>query len=710
MRRRFCWRTFLMVLLTFLCGAPLTAITRDDILSPVEGVWGNVQPLVIHVDDGSEIYYSVSGSDPMLFGFAYDGPAIIPQRGDVTLRITCISPDGVRTDFEVSYTVAQPSMKDYSAEEKNLVRLLSTSSIRTYTSGTVMPIPQSFKYHIICKKETQAHWFTGGRLQLDSKSNLERYIPFELERKSEQGIDRYRFVVLTSGSALRYTHEKHVPFSITDWTALSFDSASYLYSLDGGDWTDELTTVYITRFVPHVVRWKKKDADDVEISSFTLPVKPDVIATTERNGALTLSFTNSSEKYTFGRVKNSFSTLNALSGFYETVTADVFYGEEFAETVRMGIYASGVYQGAMDIPLFVDRLPPDTPVVSSRKIQSKTIISVGNGNAETAFISLSTPVVLSDLNHKNLDALLSLTSMGDFSPLPDKELELSAVSGRPTAYRVQAYSADRSGNKSGTVEISVLVDGNNCYVNPSPLDSSLQRDGSFACPFRTLEEAVAFTNRNSGMTVHLLGDIQVSRTLSVTSDTVLQGDGHILYFNQNAGITVDGASLSLEKCTIEKKDIRPEETRFVIVDSGSLKLWDCSVCTEAEMNFIVIDAYHSDVRIVRSSVTLLAASYGCLVAATDSEVQTTSSQFAVSAHSAVCFCTEESTVSLAETVEGVTCSTGHAVECAGGTLSLKSNTFTASYFDCNRRNEAVWTDETTELVLNLANRYRGFKQ
>ena len=44
------------------------------IISPVEGTWANKQPLIVEVPSGYEVYYSLSGSNPLDFGFIYDAP------------------------------------------------------------------------------------------------------------------------------------------------------------------------------------------------------------------------------------------------------------------------------------------------------------------------------------------------------------------------------------------------------------------------------------------------------------------------------------------------------------------------------------------------------------------------------------------------------------------------------------------------------------
>ena len=61
--------------------------SQIKVLSPEEGNWSNMQPLVIDNSDGAEYFYSLNGSDPKTSGFAYDGPVLIDVTGDIELRI-----------------------------------------------------------------------------------------------------------------------------------------------------------------------------------------------------------------------------------------------------------------------------------------------------------------------------------------------------------------------------------------------------------------------------------------------------------------------------------------------------------------------------------------------------------------------------------------------------------------------------------------------
>ena len=57
-----------------------SAFSEKDIISPARGQWCNQQVLVLDSSSALELYYSFSGTDPFVSGFAYDGPVLIKKR------------------------------------------------------------------------------------------------------------------------------------------------------------------------------------------------------------------------------------------------------------------------------------------------------------------------------------------------------------------------------------------------------------------------------------------------------------------------------------------------------------------------------------------------------------------------------------------------------------------------------------------------------
>ena len=80
MKKVFC---FLFLLSVFL----FPTFSQINLISPIKGTWANKQMLVIQVAENEEYLYSLDGTDPEEFGFAYDGPVLLDTTGDIKLRI-----------------------------------------------------------------------------------------------------------------------------------------------------------------------------------------------------------------------------------------------------------------------------------------------------------------------------------------------------------------------------------------------------------------------------------------------------------------------------------------------------------------------------------------------------------------------------------------------------------------------------------------------
>ena len=57
--------------------------SQINVLNPMPGNWANKQVLLIDTNnsEAAEYFYSVDGSSPKEFGFAYDGPVLLDKIG-----------------------------------------------------------------------------------------------------------------------------------------------------------------------------------------------------------------------------------------------------------------------------------------------------------------------------------------------------------------------------------------------------------------------------------------------------------------------------------------------------------------------------------------------------------------------------------------------------------------------------------------------------
>ena len=131
---------FLLIFAVF----SLAGYAQIKVLSPIEGTFANRQMLVIDTDADSagDYYYSLNGSDPEAFGFAYDGPVLIDLDGPVELKIA--KSGKTKSEVTIKYTVLPDGA--YTASYASFISSFFDTGILNYTSGAILSIPQELKY------------------------------------------------------------------------------------------------------------------------------------------------------------------------------------------------------------------------------------------------------------------------------------------------------------------------------------------------------------------------------------------------------------------------------------------------------------------------------------------------------------------------------------------------------------------------------------
>ena len=92
-------RFYLAAAVLSLISLSAFGFSEKDIISPASGTWCNQQALVLSSSNASEVYYSLTGSDPFESGCAYDGPVLIEKKGSVRVRIGVVESDGLKKEF-----------------------------------------------------------------------------------------------------------------------------------------------------------------------------------------------------------------------------------------------------------------------------------------------------------------------------------------------------------------------------------------------------------------------------------------------------------------------------------------------------------------------------------------------------------------------------------------------------------------------------------
>ncbi|MBR1911747.1 MAG: chitobiase/beta-hexosaminidase C-terminal domain-containing protein [Treponema sp.] len=685
--------SFIVCLFLNLCF--IYGFSERDIISPVSGTWNNVQPLVLNVEDGTEIYYSITGTDPLRFGFAYDGPIVLRQKGNVSLAITAVDEKGERKDFTVAYTVKDAAV----AGTENIaafVQDIIAHPLKRYVSGSVFSIPEHFNYYI---DETGERIFSGTDLHISEKNNVERFVPFTVT----DGSLYLHFVLQIVPQQNSILHSKKLPFSIDNWNIISFSSAKYVYSVDDGAWSSDLTAFLLDRLTVHTIRWKTNaDSDsDEEIFSYTLPPMPQLVSSVEPYGQVTFSLMpapndiGNSMNYKIGKVPQNLSLIRIADGLYDSITIDAFSGEELTSSFFAGVYYDGVYQGALQQQVIVDRLPPLPPVLSASQ-KKHTVLCADAEEGAVIFYSVSDPIEFDAEDIASMEPRFADARTGEFFEFSKGKITLSSVSEQPTFYKVQAYAVDRAGNKSELSELRIVADEYNIYVNPLSLTSD-ERDGSYVHPFSTLEEAVAAMNGMPHKRLHIIGNISVQAPVSITTDCDIVGKNSSLLFSERAYLSVQKASVSIKNCALSKKSFDKDDRQFITVATGSLLFEDCQISGLFASDGTLVQSFSSALAFDNASLTIHASSYSCNIKAVDSSITATDVRVVAVGHTCVNVSLSNSSCAMSGGVTDISAHIGRSFECVMSHIELEHNTFKASLDASLKRQglEAVWKDADT---------------
>ncbi len=702
------FRRLLAVFLFAFWGVPVALCQASDaapldIISPIPGCWGNRQPLVVNAPDGWEVYYSVSGSDPLLFGFAYDGPSLIDQEGDVHLKITAVDRTGRRYDYGVDYSVKRYSQLDpagkWTEAQKKFILAISVNPVRKYTAGSVFSIPEAFSYTTASDISSSGiRFFKGGLLSLGEGNNIVRFVPFIVT----DGTSFFRFLVRTVPARDERDESRLMPFRFSDWETVIPLDASYVLKIDDGPWQGKPSVLRVDRSETHVLFWKLAGAaDDGKAESMVLYPRPSLACAARPDGSCLFSLGPESPYlagYRLGRTESP-SGMPPAVGLHKSLVLDAFPGEDIAGNFTCGVYLDGVYQGDLSAPYRVDRLPPRPPEIKPAKL---TGLDFSDGREVRVEGEPGTRI------------FCSYSGDDGYGPLDGNSLFLPAAGNASVTYTVSAYAVDAAGNAGEKQETTVIVDGRNVYVKaPDSVSApdSPEGNGSSEAPFTSFERAALAVNSNEGLTVHIEGNVIVRSDIVLTKACVVEAGRGCLIFAGNAALSVEGADVVFKDCVIftGSTDDR-ENTSFIRARDARVSFDGCDVSANFVQEGKLIALSYSALTAKSSSFSATASSYAVLVESHASRVEIASSTCALSAYTSVAFCMIGCDLRMRNSVVGVSCYTGRIAELSGGSFIMDGNIMTGAIRAAGEmwKLPAVRVSDGAKELSSASNKIRGF--
>ena len=677
------------------------------VVNPLPGTWANRQTLVIEAASGTELRYSLDGSDPSLSGLAYDGPILLDKTGLVTLRVLAIDASGKRFPAQILYTVqadgARPpegfsdtapdpgsgefteiaipegitwSFGDYAPSNPG-GRTIAVAAVR----GAVIRYPLvlsdgSHLWRYVAESGTPVKPVASPETpapQGDAAANALAV----LQNEATAAAAVSAFPVKTENSLLAPT------VRIYDWNFVALGYKDPLYwSIDGSAWHAYKEPVFIDRSRDVVLSWYSASWKGGTAQSLRLPAKPAIVgihqgAVTAKPVFLSIEKTPMRFRYTVGsdfypKAPDS-SSPELASGLLVELPA----GAESQFTLRLQAECDGIVQGELATDFSVDRRSPRDPAtgLEAQAPWSRVPVRFSPVGEDSTELTIDPPI---------------------FSRI-GRDWVLDGVPGRAVDYTVTAVSVDRAGNRSGQKAARVTVELNTMYVGTATPGGDQSRsgahasDGSPTSPFTSLDDALTLA-RSGTWRLIVRGSVSLDHACTIAGSVSIDGQGAAIVASGEGSIMIEGGDLELSGCSIRK------------------------TCTAAEASPLVNSSRPGSLIEVKNglfrsrgiTVAMEGGETACVIRATGSRVDCSGSRFDLSAHEyAECIDATDSSLSLDSLSVFCSARTVSGIALTGSRVELKASTLSVSPAFAGRAIEA-WNSRITLANVTLERKDAAF--
>ena len=706
MKNKFKFFTLIFMILTTSLKA--YSFSQKDIISPAQGVWGNLQPLVLNCASDEEVFYSLTGLDPLVSGFSYDGPILIDEEGDVTLKITVLSADGTRSDFSVNYSVVKSSY-NINSEEYNFIQSIKQNPILPFYSGTEFELPETFLYST---SNSIKPYLAAKKFTLNEKNIFERYVPFTISDKKYS----FHFVlqILQNENAVNGKLpfvSRSVPFEIRDWENFKFTGKNFIYQIDNEYWGLDLSERKLDRSVWHTVRWQSIAYEKGNpVQQVRLPPKPEVQIVKNSDRSETAKIL-SDKKFLFVP-ENSLQ--NTKTYFYDSVTVDTFEGDDLTSNLNFSIYYENVFQGKISVPFSVDKRNPQSPLIQSSSVSSYTRkdvnIEISGEEDCRIFYAVSEAFETDSAAEIDENLIFNKISADDFKLYDGNTITLRSSTGKVSFYKISAYCEDLAGNKSVASEYCVVLDEFNYYLDPS--SESKIADGTYLNPFVSFEQALETINKNEYTILNVKGNIFLSqKEYNITSDCLIKGNqGHFI-FGSGTLLCAKNVNLGFENMILEKDATSysgENSSNFFESENSSVSIKSCELIGIFEDNGILLNFSSGTLNLEDCGLTVNSLSYACALNTLLTKINCKNSRITSSAETAVNFSVNGAFSNIENSNFTVISKMGRCLEFVEATAKISGNTFSANLTSDSNGSSSVWKDADSNFLLNENNNQEGF--
>ncbi len=698
---KFAKNLFILGLL-LISAVAMAAVPVTKVISPVAGTWANPQSLIVDSEPGTEVFYSLNGEDPLVSGFAYDGPVLLEGTGDFSLTVVSVSKEGASRPKTIQYSVQNSQNLDF-------INLSVDSPIVPMYKDSAIKMPNDVSWFVGTSTSSipdEKLFQKGGEIALYSNCDIVEYIPLVIKKDNAF----YRYVLKIGFSdSLRYSAP--VP-SVTGieffaWNYIRLlDGEKATYSIDDGEWKTTNTLIAIDRTKNHTIKWQRADRSDF-VKVFFIPAKPNLLGVPEKG------FTNQSVKLKLD--SNDYQIgYNSPDGnllFTREINVDTVSGDCASVSVDFDIYFQGIKQGSINPAFIIDRRNPVLPEIVSSATDnfSRSSIELNFISDDEVFYSVSSPIK-SETGFDSFDITDSemISEKSKFQEAENNRVILTAPKYEAVCYTVYAYAKDISGNCSEITTYTAIIDSKNFYVDSSA-DSSIAHLGTKFDPYSTIEEAIDSIKSNN-VTLYLKGNFNLSKPVSILADCQILGEEKTrLSFTSNAQLLIENANVSIENCIFEKQVPQTgdviQKNLFQVYDS-TFKAKNCEFVCYFDFSGNCITAKNSSVSLEDSGLSVYASSYASAINAENSLLKIQKGRINSSAKTAVAISSANNSCIIDESEIKVIGTYTRACEFLSVVWEIQNSTFVSQ--NAIKPQSAIWMDSFSSKNVDFKNKVQGF--
>lgn len=690
------------------------AFAEVTVINPAPGSYANLQSLVIESNQGEEIYYSFSGSDPLAQGFAYDGPVVLDVTGNVELRIAVVDNSQNKSEIKVNYSV-QASQSENPEINEFLKGLQEKGPLVEYTAGDKILIPWTMGYSFVDGEKFEK----GKEISISKKSTMERFLPVNLS----DGNSLWRFVLKILPSEPGALSRLDVPFKIEGWSKIFFIDPKRIYSLDGKWWQSASKTLFLDRNVENSLYFQSVEySAENPINKIDLPPKPSVEAVRQSDGSVVVRLSKDSAKGNkFSLGASSIAKTKLIGpGLYPELVIDTFAGDKIEGQIPVDVFYEQVYQGTLFVDVSLNRLTPNIPVIkssaSSSYARDDVIVSASCGPKLKLYCSVSNPIQLEPSFSPTPLASLKY-EQGEYNLYKGQNISLFGDTEKILAYKVSFYSEDEAGVKSATAEYSVVIDKYNYYVDPA--SQSPSEEGTPFAPYKDLTSLAKIVQSKQFSRFYIRGTVQLpAGEISLPNNLEFSGEGDArILLPSNSVFVLKNAGLYAQKVIFEKsanslpaKKMRAAAkalTNFFILDHSAATLKNCEVIGLFAGDGTVFSSSSSSLSLESTGITSNAEGYSCaLNSSGPSKINVTNSRVLSVADTAVAFSSTGGSLFLDNNFVQVTGRLGRPAEFIDCEVSITKNKFTADVKNKADGYKEIYVSGSTQFVIDKGNTYK----